>query len=71
MDAAQIIDRLGGTKDVMEMTGLTKGRISQWRSENHIPNTWMRIFRAERPDAFGKPKRRARVRAIRTEARAT
>lgn len=44
MDTSAIIDRLGGNKAVIELTGLTKGRISQWRTENVIPRPWLMFF---------------------------
>lgn len=52
MDVGTIIDELGGNKAVMGMTGLTKGRISQWRTENHIPRAWRKFFAGRRPDLF-------------------
>lgn len=43
----------------MRITGLTKGRISQMVTENHIPVAWMVAFRAMKPLAFGsEPIRR-------------
>lgn len=41
------------------MTDLTPGRISQWRSENHIPDHWMKFFKAARPDLFDGDRLRA------------
>lgn len=52
MDAKNIIEIMGGRAEVMRITGLTKGRISQMVKENHIPNSWMTAFRALKPDAF-------------------
>ncbi|MBH0311269.1 hypothetical protein I7E32_12935 [Alcaligenes faecalis] len=43
----------------MRITGLTKGRISQMVTENHIPVAWMVAFQAMKPTAFGsEPIRR-------------
>jgi len=53
LTAAEIIDRLGGNSTVQAITGLSKGRISQWRGENHIPEPWMRVLKAEHPNIFG------------------
>lgn len=50
--AAEIIDACGGNKAVIELTGLTKGRISQWRTENHIPRPWLRYLQKAKPGAF-------------------
>lgn len=52
MDAADIIERLGGSKAVQALTGLTKGRISQWKTENHIPKSWKKFLQSIRPDVF-------------------
>lgn len=63
VNVGQIIDRLGGSKAVQALTGLTKGRISQWRTDNRIPTTWLRVLKAERPDIFldaPKPARKER-----------
>lgn len=62
MDAKQIIDVMGGRAEVMRITGLTKGRISQMVKENHIPVAWMVAFRAMKPSAFGvaSPRRRTK-----------
>ena len=49
--ANTIIDRLGGTTTVAELTELTAGAISQWR-QNGIPDPWLRLFKATRPDVF-------------------
>lgn len=49
MNASQIIDRIGGTKRVREITGLTRSRISQWRIDNAIPKPWLLLFCARDP----------------------
>ena len=46
-----VIDTFGGTTKVSLMTGLTTGRISQWRDEG-IPHVWERVLRAENPQVF-------------------
>ena len=50
MNATKIIEAMGGRRRVMDITGLSKGRISQWASSNHIPDSWMVAFRALNPD---------------------
>lgn len=49
MDTKKIIAEVGGRKAVMEMTGLTKGRISQWVNDNKIPAPWLKFFQAKFP----------------------
>lgn len=62
MNAHQIIERMGGRAEVMRITGLTKGRISQMVTEDHIPKSWMTAFRALKPEAFGLPAIRSNCR---------
>jgi hypothetical protein len=50
MDTKKIIDAVGGRKAVMSMTGLTKGRISQWAVANDIPTPWLKFFEAKFPE---------------------
>ncbi len=51
MDANKIIDSLGGTSVVAELTGVTTGAVSQWRtSENGVPWHWLKFFSQIRPD---------------------
>lgn len=52
MNANQIVDVMGGRKEVMKITGLSKGRISQWINENHIPLPWLTAFRALKPGSL-------------------
>jgi hypothetical protein len=52
MNANQVIEVMGGRKEVMKITGLSKGRISQWVNENHIPPSWLVAFRAMKPEGF-------------------
>lgn len=49
MNATEFITALGGRQKVLEITGLTKGRISQWEKENHIPRAWRVAFYAMNP----------------------
>ncbi len=55
MTASEIIDRLGGSKAVQELTGLSKGRVSQWRTQNRIPRSWELFLRSARPEVFVEP----------------
>lgn len=52
MNANQVIEVMGGRKEVMRITGLSKGRISQWVNENHIPPSWLVAFRALKPGSL-------------------
>jgi hypothetical protein len=52
MNANQIVTLMGGRKAVIKITGLTKGRISQWVNEDHIPAPWLAAFRAMKPREF-------------------
>jgi hypothetical protein len=44
MDTNQIFQALGGRAEVMRITGLSKGRLSQMATENSIPRSWMLLF---------------------------
>ncbi|HEX7907294.1 MAG TPA: hypothetical protein VF534_04280 [Paraburkholderia sp.] len=52
MNANQVIEVMGGRQEVMRITGLSKGRISQWIKGNHIPASWLVAFRALKPEGF-------------------
>ncbi|QOT77902.1 hypothetical protein [Cupriavidus basilensis] len=51
MNARELIQALGGPQAVISETGLSKGRISQWQTSNHIPRSWVMFLRARFPDA--------------------
>lgn len=51
MNARELITALGGPQAVINETGLTKGRISQWQTSNHIPRPWVKFLRARFPRA--------------------
>ncbi|GAB3107720.1 hypothetical protein GCM10027288_18320 [Bordetella tumbae] len=55
MNATDVINIMGGRAEVMRITGLTKGRISQWVSDNEIPRSWMTAFHAMRPNEIPAP----------------
>lgn len=50
MNATEIIEAIGGRKRVLEITLLTKGRISQWEKQNHIPRPWQMVFHLMNPE---------------------
>jgi hypothetical protein len=50
MNTKKIIEAVGGRKKVMEMTGLTRGRIYQWMDEGNIPTPWLKFFEAKYPE---------------------
>lgn len=47
MNTEKIIQLMGGRKKVMEITGLTRSRISQMISNNYIPKAWLVAFSAK------------------------
>jgi hypothetical protein len=49
MDTKKLMDVLGGRKAVIEITELTRGRISQWVVENEVPTPWLKFFKAKFP----------------------
>jgi uncharacterized protein (DUF2249 family) len=53
MNIDAFIQDVGGRQVIIEMTGLTKGRISQWVTENHVPRPW-RKYLSERFPAQSK-----------------
>jgi hypothetical protein len=50
MNTKQIIKLLGGPISVMEITGLSKGRISQWATANEITRPWLEVLKLKRKD---------------------
>ena len=40
MDARTLIEKMGGQGQVRKLTGLSKGRISQWVVSDSIPRSW-------------------------------
>lgn len=61
MDTRQIIEAMGGRAAVLRLTGLTKGRISQWEKSDRIPRAWHLLFhemhprKVPHPDKAGAP----------------
>ncbi|GAB7543439.1 hypothetical protein CS8_031110 [Cupriavidus sp. 8B] len=51
MNARELVQALGGPQAVISETGLSKGRISQWQTSNHIPRPWVMFLRARFPAA--------------------
>ncbi|MCA3186307.1 hypothetical protein [Cupriavidus sp.] len=49
MNARDLISALGGTEALTAETGLSEGRISQWRTANYIPKPWVKFLRARFP----------------------
>jgi len=50
MNTQKIVELAGGRKAVIAMTGLTKGRISQWIVWKNIPKPWLLFFQEKFPD---------------------
>ncbi|WP_165973770.1 hypothetical protein [Paucimonas lemoignei] len=61
----KIIDAVGGRKAVIEMTGLSRGRISQWVTDKAIPTPWLKFFEAKFPaldwDALRAPAEEEKI----------
>lgn len=45
MDTNKLIELLGGRKKVIADTGLSKGRISQWATDNKITESWLQFLK--------------------------
>lgn len=50
MNAKQIIAAAGGTKRLMELTGLGRSNISHWRRLNYIPRSWLVFLKQKFPE---------------------
>ena len=55
MNASKVIEAMGGRAEVMRITRLSKGRLSQWTKENHIPRAWRLLFHQLNPAAIPNP----------------
>jgi len=55
MNANQIIETMGGRAEVMRITRLSKGRLSQWVKQNEIPRAWLMFFHERHPDLIPHP----------------
>ena len=53
MDANKVIDELGGTVAVAALCEVSKGAVSQWRTDG-IPNARLMFLKLARPDVFEK-----------------
>ncbi|MGY5409978.1 hypothetical protein ACXHWJ_10100 [Alcaligenes nematophilus] len=49
MNAKHIIEEMGGRRAVLRITGLSKGRISQWEKAGVIPRVWQLVFHHMNP----------------------
>jgi hypothetical protein len=61
MNATQVIEIMGGRAEVMKITGLTKGRLSQWVSDNEIPRSWLVAFHAMKPKQIPYPREKVSI----------
>lgn len=55
MDTRKIIENMGGRAKVLKLTGLTKGRISQWETSGKIPRAWHLLFHEMHPRKVPHP----------------
>ena len=51
---AEIIDCIGAAV-LMEMFGITASAVSQWKSNDSIPEARLMYLKLVRPDVFGTP----------------
>lgn len=51
MNVGKLIDIIGGAQEMIKITGMSAGRISQMRSKNHMPKSWYMFFQNKYPDA--------------------
>lgn len=51
MNVGKLIDIIGGAQEMIKITGMTGGRISQMRSKNKMPKSWLMFFENKYPDA--------------------
>lgn len=61
MNTSQIIETMGGRAKVLKLTGLTKGRISQWEKDDKIPRAWHLLFYQMYPRKIPHPDQRAKT----------
>jgi hypothetical protein len=54
MNVEQFFEDVGGRKQVINETGLTKARISQMAVNNHIPDSWVKYFMLKYPEQCQK-----------------
>lgn len=47
MDTREIVQLMGGQSAVRKITGLSRGRISQWVIGNNIPRPWAMFLSAK------------------------
>lgn len=57
MQSTEIIEIMGGRKEVMKITGLTKGRVHQFVSEDYIPRHWLLLFHQMKPRLIPHPSK--------------
>lgn len=64
MNAAKVIDRLGGTLAVARLCDIKGPSVSGWKQRNRIPKAQLNYLKAIRPDVFvDKPVRRKKAKA--------
>lgn len=49
MNAKEIINLMGGRKEVIKITGLSRSRICQMINRNDIPWFWLMVFSSKNP----------------------
>lgn len=56
-DPNKVIDALGGTNATADLCNVTKGAVSQWRTDG-IPEARLMYLKLLRPDIFGTTKQK-------------
>jgi hypothetical protein len=54
MNVQAFTQAVGGRRVLISVTGLSKGRISQWVTDNHIPRSWVKFLELRFPVACRK-----------------
>jgi hypothetical protein len=54
MNVEKLIEALGGAQEVIKITGMSAGRISQMKTRNKMPKSWIMFFENKYPEAFNK-----------------
>lgn len=49
MNSEQLIEAAGGTKRLMEITGLSRQSLCNWRKQNYVPRVWVKFLRLKFP----------------------
>ena len=54
INVGKLIEALGGAQEVIKSTGISAGRVSQMKTRNKMPKSWIMFFENKYPEAFNK-----------------